>query len=50
VSSLALSVVAIAHALACVDFGAQGQYPMAAVMFGFFLSDLGMVWYSWVLP
>jgi len=45
-SALALGLVAVLHAIACADFVIHGQFPMACVMFGFFVSDCGLVWYA----
>lgn len=43
-STAALIAVAILHAVASLDQGIRGEFPLAIMLLGFTIADLAMIW------
>ena len=44
ISTAALIAVAILHAVASLDQGIKGEFPLALMLLGFTIADLAMIW------
>jgi hypothetical protein len=43
----ALILVTLLHAVACLGAWQQGNMPIATMLGGFTIADLGMIWAAW---